>query len=147
MNRDFYRRLRGVLRPFYNLLWPSKVTGLENIPREGGFIMCANHVHWRDPLFLAVRMPVRYYVYLGKAELYKNPIAARILGDKGLGGIPINRGEADIGAVRKALAVVKEGHALGIFPQGTRSRDNTPTPMLNGASMIAVRAGVPVIPV
>ncbi|MBE5773037.1 MAG: 1-acyl-sn-glycerol-3-phosphate acyltransferase [Clostridiales bacterium] len=147
MNRDFYRRLRGVLRPFYNLFWPSTVTGLENIPREGGFIMCANHVHWRDPLFLAVRMPVRYYVYLGKAELYKNPIAARILGDKGLGGIPINRGEADIGAVRKALAVVKEGHALGIFPQGTRSRDNTPTPMLNGVSMIAVRAGAPIIPV
>lgn len=147
MNLRFYDTLRVILRPVYGLLWPSRVTGLENIPREGGFIMCANHVHWRDPLYLAVRMPVRRYTYLAKAELYQNPVARLILGKKGLGGIPINRGHSDLNAVRQALKVVADGHGLGIFPQGTRSRDNTPTPMLNGTSMIAVRAGVPVIPV
>ena len=49
--------------------------------------------------------------------------------------------------MRKALKVIADGHGLGIFPQGTRSRDNTPTPMLNGVSMIAVRAKVPIMPV
>lgn len=147
MNIKFYDNLSRVLHVYYNLLWPSKVTGMENIPAEGGFIMCANHVHWRDCLFLAVRLPKRRYTYLAKAELYKNPVARLILGEKGLGGIPINRGESDLGAIRKSLKTIADGHGLGIFPQGTRSRDNTPTPMLNGVSMIAMRAGVPIIPV
>ena len=147
MNIKFYDNLSRVLHVYYNLLWPSRVTGMENIPAEGGFIMCANHVHWLDCLFLAVRMPKRRYTYLAKAELYKNPVARLILGEKGLGGIPINRGESDLGAIRKSLKTIADGHGLGIFPQGTRSRDNTPTPMLNGVSMIAMRAGVPIIPV
>ena len=53
MNTRFYNLGRYFLRPFYNLFWPSKVTGEENIPDEGGFILCSNHVHMRDPLFLA----------------------------------------------------------------------------------------------
>lgn len=146
MNRGFYRRLRTFLTPFYRLFRPADVSGQEHIPTEGGFILCANHVHWRDPLYLAVYLPQRHYTYLAKAELFKNPIADRILGDKGLGGIPISRGHSDINAVRTALNVIKEGHSLGIFPQGTRSPDNSPTPMLNGVSMIAMRAGVPIIP-
>ena len=58
----------------------------------------------------------------------------------------MDRGHADLAAVRAALKAVKDGNILGIFPQGTRSKDNTPTPMLNGASMFAMRGGVPVIP-
>lgn len=147
MNIRFYDAGAKVLRPLYNLFWPSKVTGLENIPDEGGFIMCANHVHWRDPLFLAVRLSKRRYVYLAKAELFKNRFANLILGEKGLGAIPINRGQSDLNAIRTSLKIVADGHGLGIFPQGTRSRDNSPTPMLSGVAMIAIRAGVPVIPV
>ena len=147
MNIRFYDTLSAILRPYYGLLWPSRVTGAENIPETGGFILCANHVHWRDCLFLAVRLNKRRYTYLAKAELYKNPVARLILGDKGLGGIPVSRGESDLGAIRRALKTISDGEGLGIFPQGTRSRDNSPTPMLNGASMIAVRANVPIIPV
>ena len=130
MNIRFYDTLSAILRPYYGLLWPSRVTGAENIPETGGFILCANHVHWRDCLFLAVRLNKRRYTYLAKAELYKNPVARLILGD-----------------IRRALKTISDGEGLGIFPQGTRSRDNSPTPMLNGASMIAVRANVPIIPV
>ena len=147
MNTRFYDLGRHFLRPFYNLFWPSKVTGEENIPDEGGFILCSNHVHMRDPLFLAVRLPKRHFTFLAKAELFKNPILGFLIGNKGLGAIPINRGHSDLGAIREALKTIANGHGLGIFPQGTRSRDNTPTPMLNGVSMIAVRAKVPIIPV
>ena len=147
MNIKFYDALRVILRPIYGLFWPSKVTGLENIPDEGGFILCANHVHWRDCLFLAVRLPKRRYTYLAKAELYEKRLPRLILGEKGLGGIPIHRGKSDLTAVRQALKTVADGKGLGIFPQGTRSRDNTPTPMLNGVSMIAMRAQAPIIPV
>lgn len=147
MNIKFYDFGRIVLRPYYNLFWPSRVKGMENIPAEGGFILCSNHVHWRDPLFLAVRLQKRRYTFLAKAELFRTAIGRLILGERGWGGIPINRGHSDLNAVRKALKVIADGHGLGIFPQGTRSRDNTPTPMLNGVSMIAVRAKVPIIPV
>ena len=147
MNIRFYDFGRIVLRPYYNLFWPSRVKGMENIPAEGGFILCSNHVHWRDPLFLAVRLKKRRYTFLAKAELYRTAIGRLILGERGLGGIPINRGHSDLNAVRKALKVIADGHGLGIFPQGTRSRDNTPTPMLTGTALIAIRANVPVLPV
>ena len=147
MNTRFYNFGRHFLRPFYNLFWPSKVTGEENIPDEGGFILCSNHVHMRDPLFLAVRLPKRHFTFLAKAELFKNPILGFLIGDKGLGAIPISRGHSDLGAIREALKTIANGHGLGIFPQGTRSRDNTPTPMLTGTALIAIRANVPVLPV
>lgn len=147
MNTKFYDFLKVVLPPIYNVILPSKVTGLENVPTEGGMIMCANHIHWNDCLFLAARIPVRRFIYLAKAEVFSNKLFKLVLGEKGLGAIPINRGQADLAAIRAALKVVADGDALGIFPQGTRSRDNTPTPMLNGVSMIAMRANVPIIPV
>ena len=147
MNTKFYDFLTVILPPVYNIILPSKVTGSENIPLEGGFVMCANHIHWNDCLFLAARIPVRRFIYLAKAEVFSNKLFKLVLGEKGLGAIPINRGQADLAAIRAALKVVADGDALGIFPQGTRSRDNTPTPMLNGVSMIAMRANVPIIPV
>ena len=103
MNIRFYDFGRIVLRPYYNLFWPSRVKGMENIPAEGGFILCSNHVHWRDPLFLAVRLKKRRYTFLAKAELYRTAIGRLVLGERGLGGIPINRGHSDLNAVRKAL--------------------------------------------
>ena len=103
MNTRFYDIGRHFLRPFYNLFWPSKVTGEENIPDEGGFILCANHVHMRDPLFLAVRLPKRHFTFLAKAELFKNPLLRLVIGEKGLGAIPISRGHSDLGAIREAL--------------------------------------------
>lgn len=147
MNKRFYDILGAILTPVYSLLWPSRVKGLENIPETGGFILCANHMHYRDPLFLSVRVKKRRITYMAKEELFKNPLLSRVIGEKGLGAIPVSRGNTDLKAVRAALQVVAEGNALGIFPQGTRSRDNSPTPMLNGAGMIAVRAQAPVIPV
>ena len=147
MNVRFYRAVVAVLRPVYAVIHPSKVTGLENIPEEGGCVVCANHLHWRDPVILAVKLHKRRYTFLGKAEAFKNPLVNLILGEKGIGGIPIRRGESDLNAIRLALKAIADGEALAIFPQGTRSRDNTPTPMLTGTSMIALRAKVPVIPV
>ena len=147
MNTKFYDILGKFVVPFYKLFRPANVTGRENIPAEGGFVICANHMHWRDPLYLAAHVLPRRVHYLAKAELFQNKLLNRIIGDKGLGAIPINRGQADLSAIRMSLKTVADGHVLGIFPQGTRSKDNSPTPLLNGVSMIAMRAGAPIIPV
>ncbi len=144
MSKTFYDFTRYVLRPIYAVLFPARVDGLENIPAEGGFILCSNHVSARDPLYLAVHEKRRHFRFMAKAELFKLKLVGAVL--RGLGAFPVDRGHSDLNAVRTALSLLKEGHGLGIFPQGTRSRDNTPTPMLEGVSMIALRAGVPVIP-
>lgn len=147
MNVRFYNLIRATIGPLYRFAFPSDVFGAENIPAEGGVVVCANHQHFLDCVCLVAHLHKRRYTFLAKAEAMKHPLANLILGDKGMGAIPIKRGEADLTAMRAALKVVADGGALGIFPQGTRSRDNTPTPMLNGVSMIAMRAGAPIIPV
>ncbi len=145
MGSKFYNIGWYALRPLFDLIYPRKVYGLENLPETGGFILCINHISALDPLYISTRIPRRRHMYfLCKKELLDNRLLRPLI--KGLGGIPVDRGHADISAVRAALKVLKEGYGLGIFPQGTRSRDNSPTPMLNGASMIALRGGVPVIP-
>lgn len=144
MSRTFYRFMCGVLRPYYALVYPPVVDGLENIPAEGGFILCCNHVHARDPFYLAVPCKTRLFHFMAKTELFKSRLMGAFL--RGLESFPVDRGHSDLAAVRTSLQLLKEGHGLGIFPQGTRSRDNTPTPMLEGVAMIALRAGVPVIP-
>lgn len=132
-------------RPVFQLMFPHKIHGRENVPAEGGFVLCANHMSGFDPIFVAACLPRKRQVhYIAKKELWNNGLLKLLLNE--LKCIPVDRGNADLSAVRTSLQVIKEGHPLGIFPQGTRSRDNTPTPFLGGASMIALRAGVPVIP-
>lgn len=144
MSKTFYRFLCAVLRPVYGVLYPARVDGLENIPAEGAFILCCNHIAARDPFYLAIREKRRYFHFMAKAELFEHKVVGAVL--RGLDAFPVNRGHSDLNAVRTSMALLKAGHGLGIFPQGTRSPDNSPTPMLDGVSMIALRSGAPVIP-
>ena len=144
MSKRFYRFLGIVLKPVYGLFLPSRVSGLENVPDTGGFVLCANHLSARDPFYVSHCCPKRQFHYMAKAELFRFKPLALFL--KGLDAFPVDRGHNDLTAVRTAMKVTADGHALGIFPQGTRSRDNSRTPMLSGVSLIALRAKVPVIP-
>ena len=145
MGNCLYNVVHTGLGSVLKLLFPAKAEGLENIPAEGGFILCLNHLRALDPLHVSARLPRKRRVfYLAKKELFQFKPLAAIL--RGIGGIPIDRGNADIAAMRQALQLAKDGHGVGVFPQGTRSSVENPEPMLPGASMIALRAGVPVIP-
>ena len=144
MNERFYRFARVFLRAYYSLFFPQRVDGLENIPAEGGFVLCCNHCSNRDPFYLAVPIRNRYIYYMGKVELFRWKPMAKLL--SALGGFPVDRGNSDLGAIRTSLKLLADGHGMALFPQGTRVRDNRRTPMLEGVSMIALRAGKPVIP-
>ena len=93
---------------------------------------------------LAVVIRKRRIHFMAKAEVFTTKILGPIA--KGVGAFPVDRGHSDLNAVRTSLKFLSEGRPLGIFPQGTRSKGNVRTPMLGGVSMIALRAGVPVIP-
>ena len=145
MAERFYKFWCAVARPVYSLLYPVKVEGLENMPAEGGCVLVSNHLSARDPIYIAIRVRNRCLHFMAKTELFKfKPLGAFL---RGLMAFPVDRGHNDLNAVRTALKLLSDGHVLGVFPQGTRSKDNAPTPMLNGVSMIALRARKPVVPV
>ena len=144
MKKGFYRFLCAFMGAIYAVLYPARVDGVENIPEEGAFILCSNHCSNRDPFYLAVRQSRRTMHFMAKADLFRWKIVARFI--TAVGGFPVDRGHSDLSAVRTALQLLKDGHCMAIFPQGTRVKDNHPTPMLDGVSMIALRSGAPVIP-
>ena len=119
--------------------------GTENIPKNRPCILMGNHQCLLDPITLALCARDREIRFMGKKELFEIPVLGRIFALAH--GFPVDRGNMDMAAMRTALSVIQEGHTLGIFPEGTRSRGPQMRPLLGGASLIALRSGCPVIPV
>lgn len=141
----FYDRMR-VLAPLLNKS-RYKVTyvGLENIPAEGGFILASNHMNALDPAIIASGIPNRQLHFMGKKELFDNKIIAHLFTKAN--GFPVARGSGDVKALDYAARVVREGHVLGIFPEGTRSKDCKPKSAKRGVSVIARAARADILPV
>lgn len=128
----------------FKFVYPLKVTGQENIPEEGACMICSNHVTAIDPIQLHYNIK-RRMIIVGKAELFDTKSIGPVI--KACDAIPVERGKADLAAVRKCLEVLKSGKMLCIFPQGTRSKDNSRIPLQTGAAMIRQRALCPIVPV
>ncbi|MDP4108779.1 MAG: lysophospholipid acyltransferase family protein [Bacillota bacterium] len=134
-----YSLLRVVFFPFYRL----KITGRENLPESGGMLVCANHTCLKDPIFVAFALGIKHdYAFMAKSELFNNALFGFIL--KRLGAFPVNRAVADVRAVKTAIHSLRDGKTLILFPEGTRRKDAV---VKAGAGMLAVRSGVPVVPV
>ena len=146
----WYRLVLVVMRPLLRLLTTRDWRGAENLPRSGGVIVCSNHVSHADFLTLGHflfdhgRLPR----YLAKSSLFHVPVVKWIVGDAGQ--IPVYRQTKDaMRAYSAAVAAVRAGETVGIYPEGTLTRDPGLWPMLGktGAARIALATGAPVIPV
>ena len=144
-NSKVYDRMR-VFAPLLNKS-RYKVTyvGLENIPAEGGFILASNHMNALDPAIIGSGIPNRQLHFMGKKELFENKLVAYLFTKAN--GFPVARGAMDTKALDYAARVVKEGHVLGIFPEGTRSKDCKPKNAKRGISVIARAAKADILPV
>ena len=145
-----YRTRKGFnfFRPMCNFSFKTRakliVEGRENIEREDGFIIAANHTIIYDPLFIATASKKRLLHFVAKYEAFKNPIVRAVL--KSCNAFPIVRGRGDMQAINYASDLVKKGKVLCIFPEGTRSRDGYPKKAKSGVGLIARKAKCDVVP-
>ncbi len=126
-------------------IYPVRYVGCEYAAMDAPFIVVSTHKHWLDPLLVGSRIK-RYEVrFLGKKELVGTKIGAWML-DK-LHMIVVDRHNSDLKAMRDCVQVIRDGHVLCIFPEGTRCPDTTLEHMESGCALIALRSKAPVLPV
>ncbi len=137
-----YTKLMWAVKFFYQL----KLVGTENEPDNGPLLVCSNHISAADAVLVSAATR-NQICYMAKKELFGVPLLGKLL--RSAGCFPVDRGGKDVGAVKKAIAILNGGGRVGIFPQGTRHPGEDPrsTAVKTGAAMIAVRAGVDILPV
>lgn len=139
-----YKFVRFIFLVYFYIFNRVTVQGYENIPDSAGIIICPNHIHWLDPMLIGVHIK-RKINYMAKAELFKNKLLSFLL--KCINAFPVKRGTGDITAIKTSLRLIKNGQALGIFPEGTRSRDGKLMHAEPGAVLLSIKAKAPIIPV
>ncbi|MBM3730196.1 MAG: 1-acyl-sn-glycerol-3-phosphate acyltransferase [Actinobacteria bacterium] len=143
-SRAFYRIVRNLLTFFSRTFWRTSVIGRGFVPRSGPFILAPVHRSNIDtPLVCAVTR--RRMRYMGKDSLWRKRPVGWVL--SALGGFPVSRGTADREALRRCIEVLEAGEPLVLFPEGERKSGETVQPLFDGVTYIAMKAGVPVIPV
>ncbi|CAL2060071.1 MULTISPECIES: lysophospholipid acyltransferase family protein [Streptomyces] len=147
----FYYLLKYVLLgPLLRLVFRPRIEGLDHVPATGPAIIAGNHLSFSDH-FLMPAILKRRITFLAKAEYFTGPgIKGRLTAFffRSAGQIPVDRSgkEAGQAAIREGLGVLDKGELLGIYPEGTRSHDGRLYKGKVGVAVMALRAGVPVIP-
>lgn len=136
--------VKGFLAGLYHISYRVKITGKENIPETGSYILCANHINYLDAAAI-ILLNKRKVRFVAKEELYRFGILAWLghLFDI----IPIKRNKQDLESMKRCIKALKNGELLGIFPEGTRKGLEKNQKVKNGAAFMALRTKTKVIPV
>jgi 1-acyl-sn-glycerol-3-phosphate acyltransferase len=137
------RALIATLRGIFYFLMEREVTGLENFPLDGPVIVACNHVTNFDVFPMQLSLP-RPIFYMGKAELFKNPLMDYVI--RNLGAFPVSREKKDPWAYNHALKVIAHGQTLGMFPEGTRSKGRGLGVAKTGVARMAIETNTPIVP-
>ncbi|MGH2920555.1 MAG: lysophospholipid acyltransferase family protein, partial [Gaiellaceae bacterium] len=141
--------LAGILTGLpVKLLFRLRVTGKEHLPRDGGYVLSANHLSNLDPWPLGLPLfPHRELRFMAKAELFRSPLWPIL---KFGGAFKVHRGQGDEAAIETAVRLAREGEVVAIFPEGTRREKGLVKKFQarphTGAARVALEAGVPLIP-
>jgi 1-acyl-sn-glycerol-3-phosphate acyltransferase len=138
-----YTFARRLLPWFFRLLMPVRIENAQYIPASGKLVLCCNHASMTDPIRLAFTTR-RQVFFMAKEELFKNAFVASVI--SGLGAFPVSRGKGDQGAIGTAQEILGGDGILGIFIEGTRSKDGNLLRPKSGAVRIAASCGAPIVP-
>lgn len=140
---NLYAFGKALVKTALSPLYRFEVIGAENFPKEGGILLCANHIHALDPPVVGMTAP-RTVHFMAKEELFKLPVLGPLLPQ--VNAFPVKRGMSDREALRMALKILKGGDVVGLFPEGTRSTDGVLKKGLSGAGFFALRGNADVVP-
>ncbi|WP_203361879.1 lysophospholipid acyltransferase family protein [Bacillus sp. REN10] len=139
----FYSIAKTVVKTILMPMYRIEVHGREHFPKDGGVLLCANHIDNLDPPVVGITAP-RTVSFMAKEELFEVPILGKMISQ--LQAFPVKRGMSDREALRKGLNFLKEGKVLGLFPEGTRSKTGEIGKGLAGAGFFALRTEAYVVP-
>ena len=137
-----YDVAKGLLIPIFRALWRIRGRGIENVPRSGPLIVACNHLSYLDPPALGVMCP-RRLSYMAKAELFRIPVLGAVI--RSVGAYPVDRVGSASGAIKRSVALLRAGGAVGIFPEGTRNLTGA-AQVREGVALLASLARAPVVP-
>ncbi|MCS7232741.1 MAG: 1-acyl-sn-glycerol-3-phosphate acyltransferase [Synergistetes bacterium] len=140
----FYNIIKVLAFFILKLFFFIEAKGRKNIPKDGGLLVISNHCSQMDPVIIGAVFPRRLY-YMGKEELFKIPFLRSLI--VSLGAFPVKRGEGDLKALSRIIELVDQGKAVLLFPEGSRSEDGELKDFMHGASYVAFKTSVPVLPV
>lgn len=143
-NEKLYNIIRSLCIGISKILFKSKIEGIENIPEEGPVMLCSNHISNWDPILLIAHQKRKIF-YMAKEELFKNRLLNKFL--RAIGTFPVSRGKGDKSALNNSIEIIKKGEVLGIFIEGTRSKNGEFLKPKSGAGFIAYESKCNVLPV
>ncbi|MDM7914112.1 MAG: (d)CMP kinase [Candidatus Eisenbacteria bacterium] len=143
-SRGLYRFAQITIGPISRALWSARAAGAENVPKAGGVLLASNHKSYLDPPLVGTYLP-RPIHYLAKRQLFSIPFFGPLI--RRVHAIPIDREGFDRSSIEQALAILRGGGALLVFPEGTRIRRPGLGEPKEGIAWLAARAEVPIVPV
>jgi 1-acyl-sn-glycerol-3-phosphate acyltransferase len=144
LDRAAYKTVRFIVTTFCRTWCRMTVEGRENVPATGAFLVAPTHRSILDTP-IASDVTRRRMRFMGADKYWKNKAFGRLL--TALGGFPVSRGTADREALKRCIAVLEQGEPLVLFPEGERKSGPIVQPLFDGAAFVAVKAGVPIVPV
>lgn len=139
----WFRLIRKPLVLLARLLVGLRVEGVDNVPMDTGVLVVANHLHNADPVLMAIAFP-RPLHFMAKEELIRIPVLGWVL--RRFGNFPVARGKSDRKAIRHAINALQHDIAVGMFPEGTRSRSMALSRAHAGAGLVAIQGNRSILP-
>ena len=148
MKSKSYENLQKILGGLVRFIFRVHGHNVENEPKEGDgqYIIVSNHISNVDPILICAILKNQQPHYMAKKSLFKIPVLRGII--KAMGAFPVNRGGADVNAIKHSIKLLEEGKCVGIFPQGHRYQGVDPktTDVKTGAAMLACKTESQILP-
>ena len=140
----FYWIARTAVKLYYIIFFKVQVVGVENIPKDGGMVLCSNHTSNHDPAILASYMP-RAICFMAKKELFDIKGLSFLI--RHLRAFPVDRTGTDMKAFKNTIQLLKSKKVIGIFAQGTRVKEGEEKAAKAGVALFSLKGNAPVVPV